>query len=161
MIATRGGVERSQIIGAALGSFIFASAVLLYIAFRPPSLYLFTWIDALGLSGTVETIRSFAALWRPSFPFVAVYSLPFALGLMGYLLWIGALWEGSRKHVRYSWYAVGVATAMGSELIQLMSWVPGRFDPMDLIAYGFAAFGGGLTIGLISLLNTRNRYDYF
>lgn len=107
------------------------SGGLLYVLYRPPSLLMFRWFDALGLDPSVERLRAIAAQ-QPQPPAWAIGSLPHALWLLSGLLLLAWIWRGSDGITPLLWIGLLVAFAAGGEIGQWLGVVPGTFDPLDL-----------------------------
>lgn len=104
---------------------------LLYVAYRPPSLLMFRWFEAIGLGPAVASIRIAASELHPP-PTWAIGSLPYALWLLSGLLVLACIWRGSAGFAPLGWMGLLVAIAVGGELGQWLGAVPGTFDPVDL-----------------------------
>jgi hypothetical protein len=68
-----------------------------------------------------------------------------ALGVLPDALWsfavaqlLLAIWATGPRGARAAWLAVGFVLATGWEIAQAAHFVPGTFDPIDLIASAFA-----------------------
>jgi len=70
-----------------------------------------------------------------------VYSLPDGLWLFSYILLMGCIWNFNLKRSFYASFPLAFI-AIGSELLQILGWVPGTFDVVDLLCY-LAACGLG------------------
>jgi len=104
---------------------------LLYLLYRPTSLLMFRWFEALGLDSAVEQLRA-VATQHPRPPAWAINSLPHALWLLSGLLLFAWIWRGRAGSAASAWMGVLVAFAAGGEIGQWCGLVPGTFDPIDL-----------------------------
>ena len=118
---------------------------LIYICWRDPTLLMFRWFSAVGLSSVVNELR---ASWSPaetSLPRWVVYSLPDGLWVYAVTAFLAHVWRGSRSSVlAVAWISLGVVIGAGSELGQMANIIPGSFDRMDflfsILAAAFAIF---------------------
>lgn len=128
------------VIPTALGAWI-------YIAFRSPNLLVFDWIDAVGMSGLI--IRPNAQL-----PDWLLYSLPDGCWVYAFTSWMLIIWA------RFSpWVLVALTLAIGSELGQLFSIVPGTYDNVDIVFYLFGFIFAGACCAQTHLFDIR-RFGY-
>lgn len=125
---------------------ILGSAI--YVLFRPTTLLMFSWIQALNLTHYVQIIRTSVSWLEKLLPAWFVYSLPFALWLLAYLFFIELVWAHSRSWARLVWFWCAPLTAIFAELAQLCQIIPGRFDWGDLVAICFATFLGFSTTSI-------------
>lgn len=112
---------------------------LIYLLWRSPSLLMFSWVDATGLSDALFKVRELTSSFRSSIPDFLLYSLPNALwvySLTAFMVWY---WYGSRSHVKYFWFCVGPILGAGVEVGQFFILIPGTFDVVDLITALFAS----------------------
>lgn len=115
----------------ALISILMGSAI--YILFRPTSLLMFHWFDAMGLTSLIINMRNEMNGFNMSLPTWFIYSLPFALYVVAYLFFIKGIWWNSISLVRHVWFWCIPIVAIGSELEQSFYFIPGYFDMADLI----------------------------
>lgn len=110
-----------------------------YVVYRPESLWMFRWFDALGLGGVVDALRGsdLARSIRP--PAWWIGSAPAALWLASGLLALRVAWIGPADRGRWLWIALLLVASSAGELGQAVDLVPGTFDLLDLAAMGFAA----------------------
>lgn len=115
----------------------------IYLLFRPTSLLMFHWADSIGLMGLLNTLRANShGASRRLFPWV-IYSLPFALWVLSYMLCIKTIWwRSSGSSWYHTWFWCVPVVSIASELCQRMRILPGTFDPVDLIALSIAAACG-------------------
>jgi hypothetical protein len=104
---------------------------LLYVAYRPTSLLMFDWFEAIGLGPAVASLR-IAASELPPPPTWAIGSLPYALWLLSGLLVLAWIWQGVQGAAPLVWMGLLAAIAIGGEIGQWLGAVPGTFDPIDL-----------------------------
>jgi hypothetical protein len=117
-------------LAAGLAMLVGGSAYLLW---REESLLMFKWFSDVGMSPTIESLRSAALPLRSSLPGWSLYSLPEALWLLSGLLLLDVVWGIDKRHGYLFWTLCLATMAVGSELGQLLDIVPGRFDPIDLL----------------------------
>ena len=106
---------------------------LIYVGWRAESLLMFRWFDFLKLSPTVEVMRR----WSVDYPLPdwIKFSLPDGLWIASYLFIMEAVWNGEKSlwSDTFLWWVPIVA--VGSEILQFFSVVPGTFDVVDLVCY--------------------------
>jgi hypothetical protein len=95
----------------------------IYVGWRSTDLWVFQWIDAVGVTHLVV---------RPGFPLPgwALYSLPDGCWVYAYTSWMLLLWGRMSP-----WAYAGVSLGLGSEFGQLFGFVPGTYDNLDVVFY--------------------------
>ncbi len=114
---------------------------LVYVLWRPPTLRMFAWFDALGVGSSVDTLRAAASSLPEHMPGWAIQSAPQALWLFSGSVAMHALWRGESRARRHAWMLAPLLLALLGEAGQRFHLVCGVFDPADvaLIAAGFLA----------------------
>jgi hypothetical protein len=116
---------------------------LIYVEFRPTTLYVFDWLEWVG----IESYRigsSLPASRHPAFDFF-VYSLPNGLWVYAFTLALGAVWTRIELK-RTAWLAIPTLVAFTGETGQLVGLVPGTADKLDALAILAAASASYLTL---------------
>src|SRR5687768_13245352 len=79
---------------------VFAHVVLplgigfaLYVLWRPTNLWIFVWLDAVGLTDVVLAIRRVTVGMGESLPTAVLYSLPAACWTYSFCVIIGLIWK--------------------------------------------------------------------
>lgn len=117
----------------------------IYVLFRPTSLLMFHWIDVVGMTTSIGTIRTWVNGFDKYMPTWIVYSLPFALWVSSYLFFIKGIWLNSTSLIRHAWFWCIPVIVIVTELAQNISIIPGHFDKVDLVTivlgilFGFVA----------------------
>jgi hypothetical protein len=118
----------------------------IYLYCRAGSLAVFS---ALGLSGFGELVieaRGVRALLLCVLPEWAIYSLPDGVWVYSWTAYMLLLWAGKTKRgFSKVWPHTGLCCGLGSEWLQLLHKIPGRFDVADTILY-VVFYGLALTI---------------
>lgn len=123
-----------------------AAGSLLYILFRPESLLMFRWAESLGLSSSIDSLRTGAHSLELHLPMWTVYSLPYALWVLAYMLAIDIIWGDTQPFARHVWFWSIPVAAISSEFAQSLHWIPGRFDLTDVTSIVIASvLGFGLS----------------
>ncbi len=113
-------------------SFLLMGSVV-YILFRPTSLLMFNWADALGLMVPIHTLRMYCLSGTNFLPSWFIYSFPFPLWVVAYLLFVKAVWWRSASSWRYLWFWCVPLISVIAEICQYFGLIPGTFDPVDLL----------------------------
>ncbi len=114
----------------------------IYVLWRPDTIKVFNWLDLLGLSSSVELLRSYTKIIYPHIPEWAVYSLPNGLWAFSYAFTITIIWWGRWSIVSYLWLGSIPALGLGYELLQLMGVIRGVFCWQDSIMCIIGVCGG-------------------
>jgi hypothetical protein len=103
----------------------------IYVGWRSTDLMVFRWVEVAGASGLV--VRSAVPL-----PSWVLYCLPDGCWVYAYTSWMLAIWGRSGP-----WVYSGVVLAVGAEFGQLVGFVPGTYDTLDVVFYlaGFILAG--------------------
>jgi hypothetical protein len=126
-----------------------------YTLWRSTSLLLFRAYRWTGLYPLILAVRAHVAAVKQSIPNPILYSLPDAMWVYACTVALGYLWRNHPSALtRWSWTALPVLIAVGSEFGQLLKLVPGTFDWMDVSCY-HAAFAAAMTS--LHFFNARNR----
>jgi len=104
----------------------------LYLSFRPTSLIMFHWAKAVGLMPAVLYLRGTFAFAFQYLPSWVVYSMPFALYVLSYMLLVKTIWWRSRSISYQAWLWLLPFLSLISEIGQWAKVVPGTFDVMDV-----------------------------
>jgi hypothetical protein len=136
LFATAAASKRATYFYCAAGSLFLGSAI--YILFRAESLLMFRWAHSLGLLPLIHFLRFYSLGVKPIIPAWIVYSLPFALWTVSYMLFIQAIWFGHKSNSRVTWFWAVPVISLASELGQYRRLVPGTFDIFDLLTIAFA-----------------------
>ncbi len=104
----------------------------MYLAWRPTTLIVFDWFDALGFSGAVQAIRAVAAPWKGIIPDWVLFSLPDALWSYAFTCGLCFVWAKKRCWQRSFWIFVPLVLSIGIECLQVAGFLNGTFDWIDL-----------------------------
>lgn len=130
---------------------------IIYILYRPTSLRMFAWFDAIGLHSCIETLRLVAVGSEKYIPEWIIKSLPFALWVSSSQFYIDAIW-GDTKSLSQKFFLWFIpVTAIGAELAQIPHWVSGMFDPKDLLAIVIIIV---IDILLLSIINKQGVFSH-
>ncbi len=110
----------------------------IYVLFRPMTLLLFHWADELSLMNSVMLVRTTLIGMEKLIPEWFIFSLPFALWILSYLLFVQAIWSQSKHWMRFVWFWCVPLFAIFVEFAQISDIVPGSFDWLDLLAITLA-----------------------
>lgn len=106
---------------------------MVYLLYRDRSLLMFSWFDAVGIGGVVDSMRAWAVSVDP-YHWVR-YNMPAGLWLFSYMFVIDAVWgDDDSGSGRLFVYALP-ALALVSEFLQIAGLCPGVFDVLDVLGY--------------------------
>ncbi len=111
------------------------SGGLLYILFRSEYLMVNRWVLNNQFGTVLKIIRVHSFKLLESIPKWIVYSLPDALWLMAFGLFLQIIWMDATKGIRIIWTVVPCSIAFLWELFQATHIVNGTFDLVDLLIY--------------------------
>ena len=139
------GDSESGIITIKRKTYILLSALLIsigelvYILYRPLTLYMFKPLEVMGLLDDVRALRS--AHWLPpieTVPEWVVYSLPDGMWLLSYMFAMEFIWNNDGKHIRLFFVWAMPVAIIAHEFCQLMGLASGTWDILDLTSYSIA-----------------------
>ncbi len=109
---------------------------LIYIGFRSKTLLMFKFIEALGISSSIEFVR--VQLQDVPLPKWVLYSLPDGCWTLAFTSFV--LQNTDKKLT--TWLVFPIAMSIGAEIGQWAKLIPGTFDITDLL---FCIAGVGLS----------------
>ena len=116
-----------------LGVLFLICGCAIYLLFRSKSLNIYQWCSAIGLSNSIDALRSSCQYWNVS-DFVK-FSLPDGLYCAAYILIIDAIWHNNAGIVKCLTLSLVPLVTISSEILQYFGLVKGTFDVNDLICY--------------------------
>lgn len=117
----------------------------LYLLFRPTSIYIFEFIRVINLEDQLLHLREYIKPLENYMPLWIVYSLPTMLWAFSLTCLICIIWSKDFTNIFFLIYLLtAIAIILGSEILQLLGYLPGTFSYMDL---SFNFFG--IVLGLI------------
>lgn len=134
----------------ALTFLLFGS--LIYIVFRSTTLMMFRWADTLGITTPIDALRLPMQNHIDYIPDWLVYSIPFALWVVAYMLFVNVIWWDSKSHWRHFWFWLVPIIAILAEFCQWLRFIPGTFDTIDLFVL---VLGTAIPLCLCSLSNNN------
>lgn len=137
-----------QAIDILLASACLLAGSVLYILFRPTTLLMFHWADSLALMESIATIRIHVHSSNGYLADWTIYSLPFALWVLSYLLFVNGVWGNSTSYWRIAYFWSVPIMALFAEIAQGLSVIPGHFDPVDLVTIIVATILGFVVTGI-------------
>jgi hypothetical protein len=123
----------------------------IYVLWRSETLLVFRWIDLVGASDGVRDLRQIAGMFHPNQ--LVRDCLPNGLWVFAFTAALRFVW--GRQHTSkgvWAWICLPVAMALGGEFGQLVKFVPGTFDWIDVLA---TTAGFILAVCLVSVDNER------
>jgi len=94
---------------------------------------MFAWVNALGLRAPLHDARESVATTVAQLPAWVTFSLPDALWAFALMRVFCIIWKDRLTRESAPWLFGAAVIAVGSELGQALSVVPGTFDPIDLV----------------------------
>ena len=128
---------KKQIILGCLFSIL--SGGLIYVLFRQDSLKMFSWFESVNLSNSISEMRLFTLPLSIYLPDWFLYSLPDGLWLFSYVSFLLVVWRNIISKYNIHWVLLVPLIAIFSELGQLIKFIPGTFDVVDLCSYFLGA----------------------
>jgi hypothetical protein len=111
---------------------------LIYLVARPTSLYVFAWLDYLGLHSAAFDVRNWFSTGAAYFHGWFLWSLPAGLWIFSGAIAMRVIWWRDKSWGGHLWFSTIPLLGIVSELGQL-GVVPGTFDPVDIMTYGAAS----------------------
>lgn len=112
---------------------------LIYVLFRGDTILINRLLLHSPIGGELAQLRE-SLLWiQVVTPEWMIYSLPAALWMLSLLLYLLWVWRERRGAAFLAWFLLVVAIALGAEMGQTTSIVPGTFSAGDLVAYSIVA----------------------
>lgn len=115
-----------------LSAFPMLFGGLIYLSFRDTSLLMFRWVEIVGLTESVITIRTTLQETFPRVPEWIRYSLPDGIWIFSLSILLGEIWIESSFHRLVAWLLVAPVLGIGGEMGQAIGVVPGSFCLVDV-----------------------------
>lgn len=113
-----------------------------YLLWRPTTLWMFVWLDWLGVLPFVYAVRTPVGVVAPALPSAVLYSVPAACWSYAFASTVAVIWRTAPLRQWVGAMLFSALVGMVGEVAQLMPWVPGVYDSNDalanLLACGFA-----------------------
>ena len=106
---------------------------LIYLLYRPKSIILFEVLNKLGVSTTVDIVRS--KVEHIHLPDFVVYSLPAGLWTISFLMAMYLCTKQQNMRIKLSLALPLPVSAVVLEFMQLFGLCPGTFDIFDVVCY--------------------------
>lgn len=106
---------------------------IIYITWRSETLRMFGWFESVQLDGAVYGLRDMYGGQVSQLPMWLLYSLPDAVWVYSFAMYMGLVWVDTNPRVAFSLSAIGPTLGIGGELGQAFGIVPGTFDVVDLL----------------------------
>lgn len=106
-------------------------AMMIYLLWRQPNHFLVKSIELLGLSDSVLIVQEYLGTYDA--PDWIRYNVPDMLWMLSLTLLIMMIWEFQASLKSLLWVTMALVLALAYECLQLMSWIPGVFDQLDLL----------------------------
>lgn len=105
----------------------------IYFTSRAPSLLMFHWAAWFGAGSIITTLRGHSKTIIGFSPNWLIFSAPFALWVLSYLMCIKAVWLNSKRWERYFWFWSVPIGSLAIEFGQKTPYIPGTYDMVDVI----------------------------
>jgi hypothetical protein len=119
---------------------------LIYICWRSQSMLMFSWFDALGFSDEVSTLRAATIDHKENFPDWFIFSVPDGAWVWSMTSCFTYLWKRVSSYESFFWICLPLILGLGGEFGQLIGFVPGTFDKMDILVMMVCAVLSHLTV---------------
>ncbi len=96
---------------------------------------MFKWFQNLGIGNEINEIRKLTIPLSKSLPDWILYSLPDGLWVFSYMALMLFIWNRNITAQNILWFFLVPILAIGSEVFQYLKFLPGTFDPKDLLIY--------------------------
>lgn len=126
-------IKHITICESVLGVIFLICGCSIYLLFRSTTLNIYQWCSAIGFSTSIDAMREYTQTW--DLPDFVRYCLPDGLYCAAYLLIMDAVWKGDKSLLKYTVLSIVPFVTISSELLQYGGFVPGTFDPYDLLCY--------------------------
>jgi len=124
------------------GIICFVLSTSIYILFRPTSLLLFHWINYFGFMDKIFILRSYFASVKDIIPPYLIYSVPFGLWVVSYMIFIKIIWRKNKSYIYDILFWCIPIISFTSEIMQCFHLIPGTFDLIDMITLGIVIILG-------------------
>jgi len=111
----------------------------IYVAFRSDSIILFSWIDYIGFTESIDNLRLKTLPYKDIFPDWVLYSLPDGLWLFSFSSAVMVIWERELKLYSFIIWISMLILVISLEILQYYNIINGTFDIIDIIFFIFAA----------------------
>ncbi len=127
----------------------------IYLLLRRDDIALFRAVDALGLGHALDVVRGTTRGVAAFVPRPIFGSAPDALWSYAFGAALALVWAGTKNvHDARIWLGLGFMVALAIEIAQALRWIPGVFDPVDLLA-----IAGGYALGVSLGLRNGSRVE--
>jgi predicted Abi (CAAX) family protease len=110
---------------------------------------MFLWLEKIGLDSYVESLRNYTRWLAIFLPTWIIFSLPNALWLFSGILIFETIWGSKQSTGKIFWLSLFLITAIGAEIAQGLSLLPGTFDWQDILLMLIACFCAILFIAYV------------
>lgn len=110
---------------------------LIYLSFRSDTLKMFQWIDNSSFGTMIENLRNTTITFRQHLPNWFLFSLPDGLWIFSYISTMMFIWNYELKKSSIIWILLVPFIGFLSEFGQLLKFVSGTFDKIDVLFYIF------------------------
>ena len=132
-----------------LGVLSLLAGISIYLLLRSESITLYRWAAAVGITDVITPLRQSVSHW--DVPAFVRFSLPDGLYCVSYILLMDAVWQRSRRPLRFMVASLIPLIAITHELLQAAGLTRGTFDWSDLICYTLPLIGYWLLFNVYSL----------
>ena len=94
---------------------------------------MFYWFQLLQIEEAVFTFRELVFDQKDQLPNWVLYSVPDGAWVWSMTSAYTCIWKNMSSNEGAVWIGLGIVLGLGGEFGQLVHWVPGTFDVMDLV----------------------------
>tara|TARA_B100000767_G_C19485714_1_gene418083 strand:- start:153 stop:608 length:456 start_codon:yes stop_codon:yes gene_type:complete len=124
---------------------------LIYLFYRKTTLLVFQWIDIINLKPVVIYLRELFNPHNNLHSNFYTHNLPDALWVYSFTSFF-IITYGMKKNHNIIIYCIPLIIAVTSEILQLIEFIPGTFDYIDVFSY--------IGSSIISILYLTNKINY-
>ncbi len=106
---------------------------LIYLIFRPRTLLMFYCIPNTFIS-KLDKLNYYINI-KINIPDFLIYNLPTALWTISYIIFMQLIWYNNKGIYRFLWIYTFPFFLCLIEILQIISFVPGIFDVLDILSY--------------------------
>ncbi len=117
----------------AVGTFI-------YLIFRKDTLYVFQWVEFIGLKEEILSLQQYVNPMTTYLPNWFLYSLPDGIWVFTFTVVLCWIWHKNKTIERKYWVVLPLLLGVTGEIGQYLNLVQGVYCNYDMLSYLFSGF---------------------